>query len=95
MNVLLVLCLNIGVDPPDLIKVDPTSTLECWLDPNSHELSKPLEEIGNALKTQYEKLQPRARYKICLDPTSDDVKKNSLLLRRHAKKERILFHCKI
>jgi regulatory associated protein of mTOR len=55
----LVVCLNIGVDPPDVIKVDPTSTLECWIDPHSHEITKHLDVIGEQLKIQYEKLQPR------------------------------------
>ncbi len=26
-----VYCLNIGVDPPDVIKPDPCARLECWL----------------------------------------------------------------
>jgi regulator-associated protein of mTOR len=34
----------------------------------------------------------KARYKQCLDPTVEDVKKTCCSLRRSAKKERILFH---
>lgn len=30
VSVALVLCLNIGVDPPDLVKTDPCARLECW-----------------------------------------------------------------
>ena len=41
---------------------------------------------------QYERWQPRARYKKCHDPTVDDVKKLCTSLRRNAKGERILFH---
>lgn len=29
--VALVLCLNIGVDPPDVLKVSPCARLECWI----------------------------------------------------------------
>ena len=29
--VALVLCLNIGVDPPDVIKISPCARLECWI----------------------------------------------------------------
>lgn len=29
--VALVLCLNIGVDPPDVIKISPCARMECWL----------------------------------------------------------------
>lgn len=43
-------------------------------------------------QAQYERWQPRARYKQCLDPTLDDVKKLCLSLRRNAKDDRILFH---
>lgn len=29
--VALVLCLNIGVDPPDIIKISPCARMECWI----------------------------------------------------------------
>jgi regulator-associated protein of mTOR len=31
----LVLCLNIGVDPPDVVKPSPCAKLECWVNPFS------------------------------------------------------------
>lgn len=43
------------------------------VDPNSLSPSKALESIGHALQAQYERWQPRARYKQSLDPTSDEV----------------------
>ena len=46
---------------------------------------KALEMIGIELQKQYERWQPRARYKHCLDPTSDDVKKLCISLRKNAK----------
>lgn len=57
---------------------------------------KALENIGKTLQTQYERWQPRvfyknlifnfviffkARYKLCLDPTVEEVKKLCLSLR--------------
>ena len=27
----LAICLNIGVDPPDVVKTNPTAKLECWI----------------------------------------------------------------
>ena len=30
-SVALVLCLNIGVDPPDVVKTDPCARKECWI----------------------------------------------------------------
>jgi hypothetical protein len=53
---------------------------------------KGLEAIGNALQTQYEKLQPKIKYKQCLDPTIDDLRKVCTNLRKTHKQERILFH---
>ena len=50
----LVLCLNVGVDPPDVVKPEPCARSECWLDPSSMPAQKALEAIGKALQAQYE-----------------------------------------
>lgn len=92
VSVALVVCLNVGVDPPDVFKITPCSRLECWIDPSSMSPQKALELIGSNLQKQYERWQPRARYKQTLDPTVDDVKKLCVSLRRNAKEERVLFH---
>ncbi|XP_018566383.1 regulatory-associated protein of mTOR isoform X2 [Anoplophora glabripennis] len=92
VSVALVLCLNVGVDPPDVVKTQPCARLECWIDPMQMSSTKALEKIGQTLQTQYERWQPRARYKQSLDPTSDEVKKLCTSLRRNAKEERVLFH---
>ncbi|XP_051997008.1 regulatory-associated protein of mTOR isoform X2 [Xyrauchen texanus] len=92
VSVALVLCLNVGVDPPDVVKTSPCARLECWIDPLSMSPQKALETIGANLQKQYENWQPRARYKQSLDPTVDEVKKLCSSLRRNAKEERVLFH---
>ncbi|XP_047669460.1 regulatory-associated protein of mTOR isoform X3 [Tachysurus fulvidraco] len=92
VSVALVLCLNVGVDPPDVVKTSPCARLECWIDPLSMSPQKALETIGANLQKQYEIWQPRARYKQSLDPTVDEVKKLCTSLRRNAKEERVLFH---
>lgn len=92
VSVALVVCLNVGVDPPDIFKITPCSRLECWIDPSSMSPQKALELIGANLQKQYERWQPRARYKQSLDPTVEDVKKLCISLRRNAKEERVLFH---
>ncbi|XP_067126176.1 regulatory-associated protein of mTOR [Centruroides vittatus] len=92
VSVALVLCLNVGVDPPDIIKTQPCARLECWIDPLGIAPQKALEAIGNNLQKQYERWQPRARYKQSLDPTVDEVKKLCTSLRKNAKDERVLFH---
>ena len=53
---------------------------------------KALELIGSSLQKQYERWQPKARYKQSLDPTVEDVKKLCISLRRNAKEERVLYH---
>ncbi|KAK7294811.1 hypothetical protein RJT34_17708 [Clitoria ternatea] len=90
--VALVLCLNISVDPPDVIKISPCARMECWIDPFSMAPQKALESIGKTLSSQYERWQPKARYKCQLDPTVDEVKKLCTTCRRYAKSERVLFH---
>lgn len=92
VSVALVMCLNVGVDPPDVVKIQPCARMECWIDPSSVSQQKALELIGSNLQKQYERWQPRARYKQSLDPTVEDVKKLCTSLRRNAKDERVLFH---
>ncbi|KAL5035995.1 Target of rapamycin complex 1 subunit kog1 [Batrachochytrium dendrobatidis] len=92
VSVSLVLCLNIGVDPPDIVKPNPCARMECWIDPFSLPTQKALEAIGRNLQQQYEVWQPRARYRLSLDPSIEETKKLCCSLRRNAKDERILFH---
>ncbi|KAN0068879.1 Raptor N-terminal CASPase like domain containing protein [Elaphomyces granulatus] len=90
----LAICLNIGVDPPDVVKTNPTAKLECWVDPTSTTggQNKIMEQIGKKLQEQYETLSLRTRYKQYLDPSVDETKKFCVSLRRNAKDERVLFH---
>jgi hypothetical protein len=57
----------------------------CSADPQTLSQQKALETIGANLQRQYERWQPRARYKQSLDPTVDEVKKLCTSLRRNAK----------
>ena len=90
----LAICLNIGVDPPDVVKTNPTAKMECWLDPTATTAasSKVMEQIGKKLNDQYETLSIRVRYKLYLDPSVDETRKFCTSLRRNAKDERVLFH---
>ncbi|XP_059163901.1 regulatory-associated protein of mTOR-like isoform X2 [Physella acuta] len=92
VSVALVLCLNVGVDPPDVVKISPCARMECWIDPHTMSPQKALESIGSNLQKQYERWQPKARYKQSLDPTVEEMKKLCVSLRRNAKEERVLFH---
>uniref|UniRef100_A0A7S2SLK4 Raptor N-terminal CASPase-like domain-containing protein n=1 Tax=Mucochytrium quahogii TaxID=96639 RepID=A0A7S2SLK4_9STRA len=91
-GVALVLCLNIGTDPPDVVKTDPCARLECWTDPTELAQGRALELVARNLQMQFEVWQPRARYKYVLDPSVDAVKKLCSHVRRQAKEERVLFH---
>ncbi|GBF59649.1 target of rapamycin complex 1 subunit [Trichophyton mentagrophytes] len=90
----LAICLNIGVDPPDVVKTNPSAKLECWVDPTSTTgaQNKVMEQIGKKLQEQYETLSLRTRYKQYLDPSVEETKKFCISLRRNAKDERVLFH---
>ncbi|KAL3230968.1 Target of rapamycin complex 1 subunit KOG1 [Nakaseomyces bracarensis] len=89
----LLLCLNLGVDPPDVIKTHPSARVEAWVDPlNFQDSKKAIEQIGKNLQSQYETLSLRTRYKQSLDPCVEDVKRFCNSLRRQSKDDRILFH---
>lgn len=88
----LVMCLNIGVDPPDVSKTSPCSKLICWMDPMSLEVSKALPAIGKNLQAQFETLSMKTRYKQYLDPIVEETKRFCSSLRRTAKDERVLFY---
>ena len=93
ISAVLVLCLNLGVDPPDIMKPYPCAKHEAWCDPsNFPDTKKAIEAIGKNLQSQYETLSLRTRYKQSLDPCVEDVKRFCNTLRRNAKDERILFH---
>ena len=90
----LIACLNIGTDPPgDTVpRVPPFAREECWIDPASMAPRAALDAIGNALYAQYDRWQPKAKYKLSLDPTVDDIKKLAVSLRKFAKEDRVLLH---
>lgn len=93
ISAVLVLCLNLGVDPPDIMKTYPCAKYEAWCDPSAYpDTKKAIESIGKNLQSQYETLSLRTRYKQSLDPCVEDVKRFCNTLRRSAKDERILFH---
>ena len=61
------------------------TVLMFYSDPLSRGSQKAMELIANSLQKQYERWQPRARYKQLLDPTTDEVRKLCIALRKNAK----------
>ncbi|OBZ68569.1 WD repeat-containing protein mip1 [Grifola frondosa] len=88
----LVLCLNIDVDPPDVVKTNPCAVLECWVDPHTMPSHKALEVIGTNLQHQFEGLNPKIPYKPILDPSYEDLKRFCLTLRKQAMDDAVLFY---
>src|SRR5436305_15286694 len=79
----LAICLNIGVDPPDVVKTNPTAKLEAWIDPTARTgaQTKTMEQIGRKLQEQYESLSLRTRYKQYLDPSIEETNRFCISLR--------------
>lgn len=77
--------MNVGVDPPDIVKPQPCAKTECWVDPFTMPPDKSLDIISLNLLKQYENYHPKARYKLALDLKLDDVKKLCTSLRRNAR----------
>ena len=90
----LAVCLNIGVDPPDVVRTNPTSTMECWTDTSNPATpsQKIMEKICGKLQQQYEQLSMRIRYKQYQDPSVEETRKFCMGLRKSARNERVLFH---
>ncbi|ORX40214.1 raptor N-terminal caspase like domain-domain-containing protein [Kockovaella imperatae] len=86
------ICLNIGVDPPDVVKTNPCAKLECWLDPTALPSTKAIEAIGRNLQQQFETLNPKVKYKSHLDPSIEETKKQCVNMRKVARDERVVFY---
>ncbi|KAF8808186.1 hypothetical protein BYT27DRAFT_6605724 [Phlegmacium glaucopus] len=91
-NAALVLCLNIDVDPPDIVKTNPCAILECWVDPHTMPSHKALEAIGSNLQHQFEGLSLKIAYKPILDPSLEDLRRFCQTLRKQAKDDAVLFY---
>lgn len=88
----LILCLNLGIDPPDLIRPQPSAHVECWIDPTVPSLNRGMENIGKNLLGQYEFWQPKAKFRLGLDVHLEDLKKICASLRKSSREERVFFH---
>ncbi|GAX13032.1 regulatory associated protein of mTOR [Fistulifera solaris] len=102
VSVGLVLSLNVGTDPPDIVKPHPCAVLQCWMNPLTVSRSKAKELIGERLEQQYAKWQfakstgnaanRQSRHRRTIDPTVEEVRNLCLSMRRQARNERVLLH---
>jgi hypothetical protein len=89
-HVVLVLCLNVGVRPPDALQSDDVASYEAWLRPTL--LAKPPDEaselVAAALQAQIEagvgRGANRLRFKALVDPTADAILRHCQSLRASA-----------
>jgi len=94
----LIMALNVGTDPPDIVKPHPSATLQCWMDPHKvSPKSKAKDQIGDKLQKQYERFTTSSssrqfKCRKALDPTVEDVRALCLGLRKQARHERVLLH---
>ncbi|KAJ8501646.1 hypothetical protein ONZ45_g12060 [Pleurotus djamor] len=91
-NAALVICLNIDVDPPDVVKTNPCAIMETWIDPHTMPSHKALEAIGSNLQHQFEGLSNKMVYKPILDPCFEDLSRFCRALRKSAKEDAVLFY---
>lgn len=91
-NAALVVCLNIDVDPPDVVKTNPCAVFECWVDPRTMPSGKALDAIGSNLRCQFEQLSLKIPYKPVLDPSLEDLRRCCQQLRKHAQNDAALFY---
>jgi len=90
--VLLCMCLNLGVDPPDQIRTAKCARMECWIDPSHSPRSRAIEKIAQSMENQYKRWTPRIRFHRCMDPHKENIYQRIVALRKWAKKDRVLFH---
>lgn len=89
---LIIVALNIGVDPPDSPGVQ-SHTHSWWRHDTSSQPQKTIKYIGARYQQQFERWFEKARFKQLLDPTPEDVRKSCVSIRRAAGSERcVLFY---
>uniref|UniRef100_A0AC35TRU8 Raptor_N domain-containing protein n=1 Tax=Rhabditophanes sp. KR3021 TaxID=114890 RepID=A0AC35TRU8_9BILA len=93
VSVALILSLNIGTEPPGAPKAGIDSRKLAGYDVSSGCGGPKLsQKIASAIQKNFERLQPRARYRMVCDTTTEEVKKLLVGIRRNAKEERVLVY---
>eukprot|EP01084_Bolivina_argentea_P292195 502276_1 len=94
-GIILSLCLNIGVDPPDIHRTNPCAVYECWMNPCELPASRALEVIAERLEQQYSSWKGKSRklnIKKILDGNPELVRQTCGHLRQYATDRRVIFH---
>jgi len=92
VNGVLLMCLNIGITPPDVSKPKKCAVMEAWTDPFAQSAKKSLDLIGTSIVRQFKKMGSSVNYILCLLPDYDTVRKQLMENRRAARDNRVLLH---
>lgn len=91
--VVLMLCLNLGIDPPDARKPEKCACVQAWVDPSKYSSPSNIPDtIIKELGDQYLQLRCKMSISKSLDPTIEHVRSALLTARRGAAGERVLVH---
>ncbi|CUG88723.1 Hypothetical protein, putative [Bodo saltans] len=94
-HVLIFMCLQIGNDPPDYVRIEPCAKLE-WTYLGRQRVrakySAPSLRLAEALESKYKIIQKDAMYKRFVEVTIDDARAQLASIRRKARDGRVLFH---
>ena len=91
--IILALCLNIGVDPPDVSKPFKCANLESWVNPDKVPTSQNVcEVIAHKLENNYKQFFPRISIQKSLDPCIEKLSGLFQACRRNYRSGRILVH---
>eukprot|EP00019_Armaparvus_languidus_P011476 CAMPEP_0168580884 /NCGR_PEP_ID=MMETSP0420-20121227/1067_1 /TAXON_ID=498008 /ORGANISM="Pessonella sp." /LENGTH=120 /DNA_ID=CAMNT_0008615095 /DNA_START=151 /DNA_END=510 /DNA_ORIENTATION=- len=88
---MLMMCLNVGVKPPEALCLEREAKLEVWTDPLTAAKSpdEAADAVAKALEHQYETIigrtAKRLRFKFLIDPTNEKVLRTAASLRDRAK----------
>uniref|UniRef100_A0A0N4ZSL6 WD_REPEATS_REGION domain-containing protein n=1 Tax=Parastrongyloides trichosuri TaxID=131310 RepID=A0A0N4ZSL6_PARTI len=93
VTVALVLCLNVGTEPPNTPKTTNNVRKISGFEISSGACNSKLsQKIAATLQKNFERLQPRARYRLICDTTTEEVRKLLVGIRRGAKDDRVLMY---
>ncbi|KEG14191.1 regulatory associated protein of mTOR [Trypanosoma grayi] len=97
IQAILILCLNIGSDPPDYPRIEPCARLECWTDPHVAQMAYfaaegASESIAETLEQQYRSQLRETNFKRAVEVHLDEAKQMMMATRRKADKGKVLLH---
>ncbi|KAJ1949470.1 Target of rapamycin complex 1 subunit kog1, partial [Linderina pennispora] len=85
VSALLVTCLNLGTDPPDLVKPAKSSVLEAWVDPNAPVQAPTSEEMALQIANGTAGQRNPARERTPMKQIMENLQRQFETIQRHAR----------